>query len=119
MIFFSMRSPIKYEKRWSKDHLPLVRRNDLTTLDECVVCEFKSTNNYSIMCLLYCSPSQDFDQFKQFLQKLEETIINVADCRPSVSTFLGDFNARILLGGRVITLTIREFKLQNWLLNME
>ena len=77
-----------------RDHLSLFRRPDLTSLDECLVCELKSGANLLFLCLCYRSPSQDADQFDIFQQKWEETIININNCSPTVSIFLGDFNAR-------------------------
>ena len=57
-----------------KDHLSLVRRPELTTLDECLICEIRSGSNIVFLCHCYCSPSQDSDQFDLFKQKWEESM---------------------------------------------
>jgi len=77
-----------------KNHLPLVRRPELTFLDECLVCELKAGVNRFFVCLIYRSPSQNSDQFNLFKQKWEETIININNCSPTVLAVFGDFNAR-------------------------
>jgi len=77
-----------------RDHLPIVRRPELTQLDECLVCELKAGSNSFFICLCYRSPSQNADEFTSFKLKWEETIKNVNDCSPTFSIFIGDFNAR-------------------------
>lgn len=77
-----------------KDHLSLVRRSDLTSLDECLVCEIKTGTKNLFLCHIYRSPSQNLDLFTDFKQKWEETIKNINDLSPTMSLFLGDFNAR-------------------------
>ena len=77
-----------------KSHLPLVEKPELTSLDECLVCELKAGNSHIILCLIYRSPSQTSDQFDYFKYQWEETIKNIQDCSPTVSVFIGDFNAR-------------------------
>ena len=77
-----------------KSHLPLVRKPELTSLDECLTCELKSGANTLIFCLIYRSPSQDSDSFESFKVKWEETIQNIQDCSPTTSIFIGDFNVR-------------------------
>ena len=77
-----------------KSHLSLIRRPELTSLEECLTCELKSGTNSFIFCLLYRSPSQEQDQFELFKNKLEETIEIVLDCSLKISVFLGDFNVR-------------------------
>ena len=94
-----------------KDHLSLVGRPELTSLDECLVCEIKTGANRFLLCLCYRSPSQNQEQFANFAQNWEEKIINISDCSPTVSVFIGDFNAKILTGGPVTTLTLRVRKL--------
>ena len=77
-----------------KSHLPLVRKPELTSLDECITCKLKIGSSNLLLCLTYRSPSQDFDQFESFKSKWEETINNFQDLSPTCSVFLGDFNAR-------------------------
>ena len=77
-----------------RDHLSVVEKPQLTSLDECLVCEVISGSRKLILCLLYRSPSQDAEEFSTFKQKWEETINNIFDLSPSHAIFLGDFNAR-------------------------
>ena len=75
-----------------KDHLPLALRSDLTTLDECLVCEIQNGSKRFFLTFLHRSPSHSIEQFFLFRQRWEETIININDCSPAIAT--GDFNAR-------------------------
>lgn len=77
-----------------KDYLPLVNRVDLTNLHECLVCEIKFGRNNCFLTTLYRSPSQSVDQFALFKQQFEETITKINDQSPTISLFLGDYNAR-------------------------
>ena len=77
-----------------KDHLPLALRPNLTTLDECLVCEIQNGSKRFFLTVLYRSPSQSNEQFSLFRQRWEETIININDCSPTIAIYIGDFNAR-------------------------
>ena len=77
-----------------KEVLPLVNRIDLSNLNECLVCELKLGKNHIFLTALYRSPSQSIEQFSTFKQQLEETIVNINNCSPTMSLLLGDFNAR-------------------------
>ena len=58
--------------------LPLALRPDLTSLDECLVCEIHNGSKRFFLAFLYCSPSQSIEQFSFFKQRCEETIINIS-----------------------------------------
>ena len=77
-----------------KDHLPLALRPDLTTLDECLVCEIQNRSKRFFLTVLYRSPSQSNHQFYLFRRQWEETIININDCSPTIAIYIGDFNAK-------------------------
>ena len=77
-----------------KDHLSLALRPNLTTLDECLVCEIQNGSKRFFLTVLYRSPSQSNEQFSLFRQRWEETIINTNDCSPTIAIYIGDFNAR-------------------------
>ena len=77
-----------------RDHLSVERRPELSSLDECLVCEVRSGSKKLLLCLLYRTPSQDAEEFSAFKQKWEETIKNIYDASPTLSIFIGDFNAR-------------------------
>ena len=77
-----------------KNHIPLVRRSDLTRLDECLISEIHCGNKKVFISTLYRSPSQSADQFDLFKDRLEETVQGINDTSPHMSLLLGDFNAR-------------------------
>ena len=79
-----------------KDYLPLIRRDDLCVLSECIVTEIKLggksiffTCNYR-----YRSPSQTLHEFENYCQNFHLTLSNIDDTSPFCSTVIGDFNAR-------------------------
>eukprot|EP00111_Clytia_hemisphaerica_P003579 TCONS_00010225-protein len=69
-------------------------RPDLSSLDECLVCEVNSGTKKLFLCLLYRSPSQDADEFADFKHKWEQTIINISNISSAGTILLGDFNGR-------------------------
>ena len=74
--------------------MPLALRPDLTTLDECLVCEIQYGSKRFFLTVLYRSRSQSNEQFSLFRQRWEETIININDCSPTIAIYIRDFNAR-------------------------
>ena len=68
--------------------------SDLTTLDECQVCEIQNGSKCFFVIVLYRSPSQSIEQFFLFRQRSDETIININDCSPTIAIHIGAFNAR-------------------------
>ena len=77
-----------------KDHLPLKIRNDVSTLNECIVVEIKNQKQKCFVSCLYRSPSQSPDELKIFCDDLEETLFKLNAESPLCSVVLGDFNAR-------------------------
>ena len=69
-------------------------RPNLTTLDDCLVCETQTGSKRFFLTILHCPPSQSIEQFSLFRQRWEETIININDCSPTIAIYIGDFNAR-------------------------
>ena len=56
-----------------KEDLPLIPRNDLCFLKECIVAEIKLSNNKKIFfTVLYRSPSQSSAELKEFIKNLEK-----------------------------------------------
>ena len=80
-----------------KELLPLIYKPNLTLLDECVVCELKIGNKKCFITVLYRSPSQSLEEFERFKNGWVNTILNVNNCNPFVTIFLGDFNAKTTL----------------------
>ena len=87
-----------------KDHLPLICKPNLTPLDECLVFELKVGNKKCFITVLYRSPSQSLEEFENFKNGWENTILSINNSNPFLTIFLGDFNARNTLwwGGDVI-----------------
>ena len=52
-----------------REYLPLVRRSDLSNLEECLVLEVRSGRKRSFITVIYHSPSQTTEQFSLFRQK--------------------------------------------------
>ena len=76
------------------ESLPLVRRDDISVLDECLVCELKTKKSKSFVTCLYRSPSQTQDEVITFLLNFETTCSNIAQESPLCSIIVGDFNAK-------------------------
>ena len=77
-----------------KESLPLIRRNDLTNLKDCLVTEI-NVNNVKCFCMCLCrSPSQNHDELEHFYTNFVLLLSNINDLYPTFSIVLGDFNAR-------------------------
>ena len=78
-----------------KDYLLIIRRDDLCSLQECLVVEIKSGGQSCFFTCLYRSPSQNQDQFELFCGDLDLLCLsNINDLNPDCSISIGDFNAR-------------------------
>ena len=77
-----------------KEHLPFVRRDDITSLDECVVGKIKVKNSKCFLTSLYRSPSQTAEETNAFLSRLEQIWRNIVLESPTCSFVLGDINAK-------------------------
>ena len=77
-----------------KEHLPFVRRDDITNLDECILGEIKVKNSKCFVTCVYRSPNQTTDESNAFLSGLEQTWCNIALESPTCSFVLGDINAK-------------------------
>ena len=75
-----------------KESLPFIRRDDLTSLNECVVGEIK-VKNYKVTCI-YRSPNQTTDETYDFLYEIDQTWSKIANETPTCSFVLGDLNAK-------------------------
>ena len=53
-----------------KEHISLIKRDDIYTLDNCLVTEIRSQNEKWFLTCLHCSPSQSQDELKTFAQNL-------------------------------------------------
>ena len=77
-----------------KEHLPFVRRNDITVLDECLVGEIKIQNSKCFITCVYRSPNQTADDLDIFLSGFEQTCSSIALESPLCSFITGDLNAK-------------------------
>ena len=77
-----------------KEHLPLIKRDDLRILDNCLVTEIRSQNEKCFLTCIYRSPSQKPDEFENFCLKFELLLNKINSESPLSSIVTGDFNAR-------------------------
>ena len=77
-----------------KDHLPVIRRDDLCALPECIVTEIKLGNKFIFFTGNYRSKSQTPDEFENYCQNFLLTLSNMDDTSPFCSIVIGGFNAR-------------------------
>ena len=77
-----------------KEHIPLILRDDINTLDNCLVTEIRSQNEKCFLTCIYRSPSQNQDEFKIFCNNLD-ILLNITNNKlPLCLIVTGDFNAR-------------------------
>ena len=75
-----------------KEHIPLILRDDINILDNCLVTEIRQQN---VKCFLTLySPSQNQDEFKNFCINVDILLNNINDELPLCSVVTGHFNAR-------------------------
>ena len=79
-----------------KESLPLIRRNDLTNVKDCIVAEINVNNEKCFFTCLYRSPSQNHDELERFCDNFGLLLSNINDLHPTCSIVLGDFNAKWL-----------------------
>ena len=76
-----------------KEHIPLILRDDINPLDNCVAAEIRSQNEKCFLICIYRSPSQNQDEFKNFCTNFDIHLNNINDELPLCSIVAGDFNA--------------------------
>ena len=77
-----------------KEHIPLIKRDDLCTLDNCLVTEIRSQNEKCFFSYIYRSPSQNRDEFDNFCLKFDLLLNKINEEFPLCSVITGNFNAR-------------------------
>ena len=77
-----------------KEHIPFIRRDDITSLDECIVGEVKVKRSKCFVTCLYRSPNQTADETDAFLSGIDQTWSSIAMESPTCSLVLGDMNAK-------------------------
>ena len=74
--------------------LPLIRRNDLTNIKDCLVTEINVNNDKCFFTCLCRSPSQSQDGLERFCTTFDLLLSNINNLQPNCSTVLGDFNVK-------------------------
>ena len=79
-----------------KEHLPIIKRDDLCTLKECLVTEIIVGKKRLLLFFsrLYRSPSQTKEEFEEFCTDLNLLLSTGNDLNIPLSVITGDFNAR-------------------------
>ena len=77
-----------------KEHLPILRRDDLCNLPECLVTEIRMGKKKCFFTYLYRSPSQSPNEFDTFCSNFNLFLSNINDLNPASSIVIGDINAR-------------------------
>ena len=77
-----------------KEHLPILKRDDLCTLPEDLVTEIRMGKKKCFFRCLYRSPSQSPDECDTFCSNLNLFLSSVNDLNPASSIVIGDYNAR-------------------------
>ena len=75
-----------------EDYLPVLRRDDLCALSECIVTEMKLGKNLFFSCH-YRSLSQT-PMNLNYCQSFHLTLLNIDETSPFCSVVVGDFNSR-------------------------
>ena len=79
-----------------KEHIPLIKQDDICTLDNCLVTEICSQGEKNFLTCVYRSPSQNHDEFEDFCTKFDLLMSSINDELPLCSVITGDFIARCL-----------------------
>ena len=77
-----------------KEHIPLIKRDEICTLDNCLVTEICSQDEKCFLTCVYRSPSQNHDEFEDFCTKFYFLMSNINNEFPLSSFISGNFNVR-------------------------
>ena len=77
-----------------KELLPLIRRNDLTNIKDCIETEINVNNEKCFFTCLYRSPSQSHDELERLSANFDFILSNINDLHPTCSIALGDLNVK-------------------------
>ena len=77
-----------------KEHLPIIRRDDISNLQECLVTEITVKNKRCFLTCLYRSPSQNSEQIQSFCDSFDILMNNINSLNPAISIITGDFNGK-------------------------
>ena len=77
-----------------KESLPLIRRDDLTNLKDCVITKINVNNEKCLFTCLYRSLSQNHNGLEHLCTNFDLFLSNFNNLYPTCSIVLGDFNAK-------------------------
>ena len=77
-----------------KQSLPLIRKDDLSTIQGTIVTEISVENETYFLTCLYWSPSQSHDELESFCSELNLLLTNINNNQPACSILISDFNAK-------------------------
>ena len=77
-----------------KQSLPLIRRDDVSTMQEAIVTEISVKNETCFFTWTYRSQSQTRDEFKNFSSEQNLLLTNINNNQPACSILIGDFDAK-------------------------
>ena len=77
-----------------KQSLPLIRRDDVSTMQEAIVTEISVKNETCFFTWTYRSQSQTRDEFKNFSSEQNLLLTNINNNQPVCSILIGDFDAK-------------------------
>ena len=77
-----------------KEHIPVIKPDDICTLDKCLVTEIRSQSEKWFLTCIYRSPSQNNEEFESFCTNFDILLSNINEEIPICSIITGDFNAR-------------------------
>ena len=66
-----------------KEHLPFIRRNNLSILQECLVTEIIVDNEKCFFTCFYRSPNQNHEELENFSSNLDLLLPNINDNHPT------------------------------------
>ena len=79
-----------------KEHIPLIKQDDICTLDHCLVTEICSQNKKCFLTSIYYSPNQNHEEFENFCINFDLLLSKtnwIYEEIPICSIITGDFNA--------------------------
>ena len=83
-----------------KKHISLIKRDDICTLENCLVTEIRSQNEKCFLTCLYRSPSQSHNEFENFSKKFDILFSQINGEFPICLVVTGHFNAQCSRWGR-------------------
>ena len=87
----------KVEPVYYKEHIPLIRRDNLCTLGNCLVAEIQSLSEKYFLTCSYCSRSQSQEEFEIFCTNFDIFLSQKNDEFSLCSIATGDLNLMLVV----------------------